>query len=155
MTGLTFPTYRSHHHQLKQAWFTTNPYAFTLLSPTEQMALHDFYALTKSLTDADLKAHRESVSDADPSLPQRAGKAFAKIKPFLDNPPVPTQPIQWQRRQARPRRRRGEPRPQRVLEVTSLVRPEMDAAKVAKVLLSLAKQLEREAGEEEQSDRAA
>lgn len=160
MTRLTSSTYRSHHHKLKRTWFITNPYAFTLLSPTEQMALHDFYVPTKALSDAELKTHRETVSAADPHLPQRAGKAFARIQPFLETNLQPSRsslqatPTRWHPRHLTPRRR-GERKPKLSVHVRSLVRPEIDAAKVAKTLLGLASQMELEAEEEERSSRVA
>lgn len=70
-----------HHLDLRSG------YAFTILSPTEQLHLHAFFAFTKRPTPVELGAHRAAVTAAEPSLPHRAGKAFARLRPFLTLPP--------------------------------------------------------------------
>lgn len=55
-----------------------------MLSPAEQWALHGYYEFTKHLTDADLLFHRSLISQAQPSLPQRAGKALGALAVFTD-----------------------------------------------------------------------
>ena len=79
MPRLTTSTYFLHHHQLKVLWITRQSW-FADLSPQEQWALHRFYAITQEMTDAELRLHRRLVGPVDPSLPQRAGRAYAKLK---------------------------------------------------------------------------
>jgi hypothetical protein len=52
----------------------------SLLTPDEQWDLHTFYAITEDMTDAELQLHRQVVKRVDPSQPQRAGRAFAKLE---------------------------------------------------------------------------
>jgi hypothetical protein len=77
MTRLTNTTYPTQHHQLKAEWFSESVGAFIMLSPSEQWSLHGYYEFTKNLSDTELLAHRAAVSEAQPSLPQAAGKALA------------------------------------------------------------------------------
>jgi hypothetical protein len=84
MTRLTNTTYLLQHHQLKDEWSSESGGAFIMLSPTEQWALHNYYEFTKRLTDSQLLAHRAAVSKAQPSLPQSAGKAFARLRLFSE-----------------------------------------------------------------------
>lgn len=54
--------------------------AYSLLSSKEQWDLHNFYLVTQDVTDSELRLHRQVVKQVDPSLPQRAGRAYAKLK---------------------------------------------------------------------------
>ncbi|MDB5176577.1 MAG: hypothetical protein JWN75_245 [Candidatus Saccharibacteria bacterium] len=54
--------------------------AFSLLSSNEQWDLHNFYLVAQEMTDAELRLHRQVVKQVDPSLPQRAGRAFAALE---------------------------------------------------------------------------
>lgn len=78
MPRLTTPTYLSHHHQLKALW-ATDPRPFADLTWNDQLDLHRYYLLTLDKTEAELIAHRHNVHLGDPSLPQRAGRAYAKL----------------------------------------------------------------------------
>jgi hypothetical protein len=51
-----------------------------LLTPNEQWDLHNFYVVTQEMTDPELRLHRRLMMDVDPSLPQRAGRAYAKLQ---------------------------------------------------------------------------
>ena len=88
MTRLTQLTYITQHYQLKKEWFSPGGGAFIMLSPTEQWALHSYYEFTKKLSDAEPLAHRKAISREHPSLPQRAGKAFSKLRLFSDGLPA-------------------------------------------------------------------
>lgn len=69
---------------LNREWAHRSGYAFTMLSPTGQIPIHDFYEPSRSFTDYQLRAHRAATTKRRPSLPHQAGKAFVRIAPFLD-----------------------------------------------------------------------
>ena len=135
MTRLTNITYLIQHHQLKSEWFSESGGAFTMLSPAEQWALHSYYEFTKHLTDSELLAHRAAVSKAKPSLPQTAGKAFAKLSTF-------TKRLEVYRSTPHPKaRKKGAPYEVRVL---SQVNPDIDPKVMAKILIEMARERGRE-----------
>jgi hypothetical protein len=126
MTRLTHTTYMLQHHQLRREWLDRHGFAFTMLSPTEQILIHDFYEPSKPFTDRELKAHREAITKTRPSLPHRAGKAFVRIAPFLDVVPAPL-------------RSPGRGKPY-VVKVTSLVNPHIDPARMAQILTAVVRE---------------
>lgn len=102
-----------------------------MLSPAEQWALHDFYACNKKLSDDEALVHRRDATIKQPSLPQRAGKAFKKLNVFMNQPPripVPT-PVRADGH------RRKIPNSKSVISVTSVVNPDVDYERLAKALL--------------------
>lgn len=123
MPRLTHTTYTLQHHQLRREWLDRHGLAFTMLSPTEQILIHDFYEPSKSLTDRQLKAHRDAITKIRPSLPHQAGKAFVRIAPFLDVVPAPL-----------PSPGRGKPYS---VKVTSLVNPQIDPERMARILMDI------------------
>jgi len=50
------------------------------LSYRDQLVLHDYFAPTQELTDAEAIAHRLAITQANPSLPNRAGKILRQIE---------------------------------------------------------------------------
>lgn len=78
MPRLNTPTYLNHHHQLKELWLIDQS-AFSYLSPSDQLALHKYFQFASEMTQAELIAHRRNVHALDPSLPHRAGRAYAKL----------------------------------------------------------------------------
>lgn len=131
MTRLTNTTYLIQHHQLKAEWFSESGGAFIMLSPTEQWTLHSYYEFTKPLSDDQLLAHRAAVSKAQPSLPQSAGKALAKLATF-------TKRLEIYRATPHPNtRKKGAPYKVRVL---SQVSPEIDPKMMAKILIEAMKE---------------
>jgi hypothetical protein len=127
MTRLTLLTYTAQHYQLKKEWFSEGGGAFIMLSPTEQWALHSYYEFTKKLSDSELLAHRRAVSRAQPSLPQRAGKVFSKLRLFRDGLPA-----YREERSRAPKRRKGA---QSQLTILSEVHPEVDVPMLVSALL--------------------
>lgn len=75
MPRLTIQLYLARHHDLKTAWIKA-PQLFEVLAPRAYWDLHEYYQPTKDLTDQQLLGHRRWISRRDPSLPQRAGKAY-------------------------------------------------------------------------------
>lgn len=94
-----------------------------MLSPTEQILIHDFYEPSKPLTDVQLRAHRTAITKLRASLPHQGGKAFVRIAPFLDVVPAQL-----------PSPGRGKPY---VAKITSLVTPQIDPARLAKILIEV------------------
>lgn len=124
MTRLTHTTYTLHHHQLRREWLDRHGFAFTMLSPTEQILIHDFYEPSKPLTDRQLRAHRAAITRARPSLPHQAGKAFVRIALFLD---VELAPLPM----------RGKPY---IAKITSLVNPQIDPIRMAQILTAIVRE---------------
>ena len=119
MPRVTYETYRKRHLILRQLW-SERQGLFILISPMEQWALHEYYLTTQ------------------PSLPHRAGKAYAA----LDRRIMAGRPIQ----NAVPTgsQRKGA----KVLTVRSLVRPQPDMDLLVKTLISM---VERRTAEEASS----
>ena len=106
-----------------------------MLSPAEQWTLHSYYEFTKRLSDDQLLAHRAAVSKAQPSLPQSAGKAFAKLALF-------TKRLKAYRAAPHPNtRKKGAPYEVRVF---SQVNPDIDPKLMAKILIEMARERGRE-----------
>jgi hypothetical protein len=78
MPRLTTPTYLFHYYQLKALW-AEDQVRFSYLSPKDQLALHKYYLFALEKTELELVAHRRDVHLGDPSLPQRAGRAYTKL----------------------------------------------------------------------------
>ena len=104
-----------------------------MLSPTEQWALHSYYEFTKKLSDAELLAHRKAISRVRPSLPQRAGKAFSKLRLFSDGLPS----YREERGRAH-QRRKGAPTQ---LTILSQVHPDVDVPLLVSALLDYGRDL--------------
>lgn len=68
----------SHHLQLKELWLVDQD-AFSNLSPSDQLALHKYFQFASEKIDIELLEHRRNVHMLDPSLPQRAGRAYARL----------------------------------------------------------------------------
>ena len=102
-----------------------------MLSPAEQWMLHSYYEFTKHLTDDQLLAHRAAVSKAQPSLPHRAGKAFAKLALF-------TQRLEVYRAVPHPStRKKGAPNEAHVF---SQVNPTVDPKVMVEILIEAMKE---------------
>lgn len=105
-----------------------------MLSPTEQWTLHSYYEFTKHLTDDELLAHRAAVSKAQPSLPQSAGKAFARLRLFSER-------LAKYRAAPHPNtRKKGAPYEARIF---SQVNPDIDPKEMARILIEAMKERSR------------
>lgn len=78
MPRLTTHTYLSRHYQLKELWIQ-NQHRFLNLSYKDQIALHMYCLLSLEKSKAELLEHRRNVEIGDSSLPQRAGRAYARL----------------------------------------------------------------------------
>lgn len=134
MPRLTTLDFLNHRAALRKEWFENHGYAFIVLTPTQQFHLHDYFAFTKDLSPLDVLEHRQTVSAGSSSLPQQAGRAFARIRPFLDVEIIP--------RAAKPKDERPKSwsaKGRRVV-VFSQVNPDLDPAKFARIIINAAKQ---------------
>lgn len=104
--------------------------AFVLLSPDEQWDLFQYYLPHKAHERAVLLAHRREVSELDPSLPQRAGRAFSRWRRIRKGLP-------GYREYAACRPQMKKNTEKRVV-VFSEVHPELDAARVARIIIEAA-----------------
>lgn len=102
-----------------------------MLSPSEQWTLHSYYEFTKNFRVSELLAHRALITQAQPSLPQRAGKALAALAVFA---------VRLERYRQVPHpstRRKGTPYKARVF---SQVNPDLDPDEFARILMQIAKE---------------
>jgi hypothetical protein len=95
MPRLTDTHYLDQRNKLLANWFDPNGNTFGRISSRQQLELHDYFAVTAQLIEADVLAHRLVISREKPSLSQRAGRAYRQIEPFLEHPiqqlvPAPT-----------------------------------------------------------------
>lgn len=134
MPRLTSLDYLNHRAALRKEWFENNGYAFAFLTPTQQFYLHDYYAFTRELAPMDVLEHRKHVSAGGSSLPQQAGRAFTRIRPFLDLEIIPQAPS------AKADRKRTWSAGNRRVKVFSMVKPELDPEQFARILIAAAKQ---------------
>lgn len=104
--------------------------AFVLLSATEQWDLFQYYLPHRSHTPADLLAHRRQVSLLDPSLPQRAGRAFSRWRRIRESLPG--------YREYAAGRSRMKKNAKKQVVVFSEVHPELNAARVARIIVNAA-----------------
>lgn len=84
MPRLTDADYLSQRKKLRSDWFDHHAHGFSYLSSREQYDLHRYFAVAKLFGEEELLAHRAEVTKTDPSLPQRAGRAFAAVQPHLE-----------------------------------------------------------------------
>jgi len=78
MPRLTTSKYLEAHRQLRQSQLDDGTYA--QISERDQVELHLFLCPRKDWSDDELLEHRRVISNADPSLPQRAGRAPQMIR---------------------------------------------------------------------------
>lgn len=118
------------HRRLKR-WWDTDVGLYGYLRPGEQWDLHVFFQPSKDLTDEQLLEHRRTITEEEPGLPQRAGKALAKLRREAEMVAV--------QRAAAASRPRAYVKPKdRQVTVQAVVRPEIDASRLARALISLA-----------------
>jgi hypothetical protein len=103
-----------------------------MLLPHEQWDLHEYYRFTEQLSEDQLHQHWRSVQAAGSSLPHRAGRAYAAFQPFLVDEPI--------RIVVQPPVSSAKRRQVKAVQIKSLVRPEIDIEKLARVLLQIADQ---------------
>lgn len=119
---------------LREEWQLRNGYGFVVSSPTEQFYIHDFFEPTKKLSPLDAVVHRKDVTIHRPSLPHQAGRAFARIRPFLN---MQLDPRSFMSVAKRPRTWSAGGRQ---VQVLSQVKPGLDPKAFAKIGIEFARQ---------------
>lgn len=131
MPRVTYKTYRNRHLILRQLW-AEERWIFSLISPREQWALHDYYLCATSMTEETLLQYYQDIRASGSSLPQRAGKAYARLGRRVLSEQVARQGTRVPRRHRR-------------VALQSVVNPEPDLHKLVRALIRFA----REQGEVE------
>ncbi|WP_148043351.1 hypothetical protein [Flexivirga caeni] len=122
MPRLTNHTYLHIHHKLRELW-VTHPQTLSLVSYRDQLALHRYFSPAIDEPDARHLAHRRWISEAEPSLPQRAGRAYQRLGRAIEEAqPAPGAAV-----------RTPADAPRR-LRVQGLARPELDVERIAQVI---------------------
>lgn len=129
MSRLSDHTYIE-NHRLLCADHERDRAAFILLSASEQWDLFQYYLPHKAHRRAELLSHRREVSLLDPSLPQRAGRAFSRWQRIREG-------LSGYREYAAGRSRMKKNAKKQVV-VFSEVHPELDAARVARIIVNAA-----------------
>ncbi|HVX58722.1 MAG TPA: hypothetical protein VG964_03220, partial [Candidatus Saccharimonadales bacterium] len=79
MPRLSTAEYLQRQQVLNRAWFEFGGRHFAYLSSREQWDLHAYFQPSKHLTKEELIRHRRQITKEQPSLPARAGKAWANL----------------------------------------------------------------------------
>lgn len=137
MPRLTDAQYLHQRQALRVDWFEDNAWTFGRLDPMDEMDLHAYFAPTKTFTDEQAIAHRAAITTQYPSLPQSAGRAYARALVYLGKRSAP-QPIV-----KRPARRVTVKADD--ISVCTVMRPEPDVPKLIRALKRIRDEDEREA----------
>jgi hypothetical protein len=148
MPRLTYSTYSAQHDVLHELWVRSDGRAFAVISPIEQWYLHEFFAVTITLSADGLREHRQLVTKHDPSLPHRAGRALKKLNERLAVEAEQSEATSVVAGIQAPWRRTYCKNTDRVIRVKSVVHPEPDAEKLARALLDLASEMAQKQREE-------
>ncbi|MDL9944608.1 hypothetical protein QSJ19_03210 [Gordonia sp. ABSL11-1] len=143
MPRLTHTAYLAIHEHLRRLWLHDGS-RLSVLNASEQWDLHAFFVLDAAMSDADLIEFRRFVTKRDPSLPQRAGKAFNKLLRELDALDD-RRAAEAARRAALPvgAKRKKRRNADRVIRTSGLVHPEPDAKKLVRALFAHVDELQR------------
>ena len=132
MPRLTNADYLDQRHRLMVAWEFRSQ-LIAELEPYEQHALHNFFAMSREMYDEDVVAYRQEQTKREPSLPHKAGRAYAHLEQIIAADrerraiaTVETVPV------------RGAKRPKKTVRVAGLVKPELDIPGLARMIHRLA-----------------
>jgi hypothetical protein len=78
MPRLTNDLYLERHGFLRKAWHDFYD-IFSVLPVTQQWELHRYYQSQSGRAPAELLRRRAEMTEAEPSLPNRAGKSFSRV----------------------------------------------------------------------------
>jgi hypothetical protein len=85
MPRLTSNDYLAIRNQLILLW-KNNQSRLGTVSGSDQSALHSFFRPADQLADDEALAHRARITEAHPSLPQRAGRAYRHLQNPVHQP---------------------------------------------------------------------
>lgn len=120
------------HHELRERHLGPNRNAFLLLRPNEQWDLFKFYLPQGAGDDATMLQNRKIMTESDPSLPQRAGRAYKRFL-LLDE----RLPRYIEERRSRPRPKKNS-NTKYEISVFSEVRRDLKPEDVYKLLVRIA-----------------
>lgn len=126
MPRVSFTTYYERRTKLRQAW-KANCGNFSNLSPREQWDLHQYYRFAESLNTDQVCENWTTQHTKSSSLAQRAGRAYVAFELAITNKSALVKDAASV--VARKRKRGAK------YKVQSIVLPQPDAAKLARVLL--------------------
>ena len=145
MPRLTDNTFIQRHHILRDVWLKLHQIYHEL--PSDQYwDLHSYFRPSKELTNTELLEHRRTITKLRPSLPHRAGKAYAAIRSAQREAQFPVRaqltptPVSLQTAVSTER-----------IRIKAILKPEPDFTKIAQVILGVAEQMEREAQDGEEA----
>ena len=147
MPRLTSKNYLRTHDRLRRLWLH-DPRVFAELAPMEQWQLYDFFKPDKDWSDLELLQHREAITAERPSLPQRAGRALEKFWGTSAARAL----VQVRTAKAPAGNAKRVRQEDRSLTVKAVARPEIDAHKLARAYIGLARDLAKNRAAEQQSD---
>ncbi len=134
MSRLTQNNYLDRRLFLRQRWAVNDGAAFGELSLQDQLDLHDYYALSIPVTNEQALQHRLAMTNAFPSLPQKAGRAYGALRAVFDG--APNQMIEGHRRSTTTVEIIADTR--HSLRIAGIAHPKPDHYRLARALLKLA-----------------
>ncbi|WZH35538.1 MAG: hypothetical protein PIR02_12215 [Microbacterium enclense] len=131
MSRLTNTTYLTNRSALGEYW-KRSELGWSRLNFEDQCTLHEYYEPSMDLTDDEAIMYRQAVTAKWPSLPHRAGKAYAEFTKVI---------AQLEAAPQRPKRALGRRRTNKsyVIRTDALVRRDVDFDKLARALLAIAR----------------
>lgn len=139
MPRLTHNQYCEHRSFLRDAWLH-HAVIYGNFTPREQWDLHAYFAPTKKMNDTELRQYRKEKTEADPSLPQRAGKIMSRFYDeyhVLMHAAASTPAVVEAGKGASKRLRKADRR----ITVKAVVKPEVDMNYLEKALRELVKDM--------------
>jgi hypothetical protein len=139
MPRLTHNKYCEHRSFLWDVW-QHHMVVYGNFTPREQWDLHAYFAPTKKMSDAELWQYRKEKTEADPSLPQRAGKVMPRF--YDEYHALKHAGARVLVAAAGSSKRRG--KADRRVTVNAVVKPEIDMDSLKKAMRELVRQLKDE-----------
>lgn len=143
MPRLSTRDYCQRHQFLRRLW-SESTVIFASLSAEQQWAVHDFYQPSKQLTEAELLEHRRTITESRPSLPNVASTYYQRLRRIYDTASTPSGMNRQLLHQSVSKQSRGAShsydtqRGRRTIRVHAVVKPELDAKLLARLLLDMA-----------------
>lgn len=132
--------YLAKRQRLFDAW-EFRPGLFAELQTFEQRDLHRYFAPSRELYDDDALTYRREVTKLVPSLPSQAGRAYVRFERVVAADLTRRKDVSAQTVRAM-----GSPRPKRVVTVRALAKPELNVQRLAKLLIDLAVEDQKDDG---------
>ena len=136
MPRLTTRDYLRIRHFLIRLWAQGDGHDFAALPGHAQRDLHDYFAPAVSMSDRDALAHRKQMTEAFPSLPQKAGRAFEGLRASFEG--RPNRLVDQHR--AESTRMLNVGGKARAIRIAAVSRPKIDTHYLAMALLQLVKE---------------